>query len=880
MNADYPPICPPSPASSTLGTPEPIQHGPLKPPPIDHFAPFSSSPNSNVNANPAPSSSAAGYGFSPDDTFSEYSAPYLNRRSPPPEPKYPQSEPGQQPATALGFTYVPSNRLGSPPPERPPPTAQPTWPPHSPPSADDPNAQIDQLFDQDDNPTSSSALEPSPPQSPQPGSSGSITLQPLYHPHHQYPISPPGADQHTSRTYSFVSLPGNAMRKRPRRRYDEIERLYRCNWDGCTKSYGTLNHLNAHVSMQRHGVKRTPGEFKEMRKLWRKQKREAEQQAEHHAEAEEADLDDLPTAPGPSTSPSARSRRRRRATEPNLPNIVTSDEHRDDNYARTPQGLDMSRRVSMDDYLGADRRGSGGSGDGDTTQGDDASDDAGVGPSGTQVGPPQSAAIPGAGAIPTGEPGLHSASATSPDMQPPPSLPPMSIDTPPSVSFWQSQSTPQPQSQAQASAHQTPISPTTVVAPHVSHLPGPGPMPMPLHGPSHAPSSHQRHLSYPPGSYAPAPSQPMMHASYSSVPLPPPHHPTMSYPPQPPAAQPRTPPQPSYPTHVPGQQPQPHMQHVMPMQTGSPQSQPPPPQQQQHLPPHHYTASPPPVQRLHPGSMLLTPLSQGHPHRHTSADTTSPPTLPPTLYPSGPVGSSSGPSQQGLPPLMQLAPLARHTAEEELQPQQAPVSHLQQPSPHHSWETYPPAGPHRPADPYSVGPSPLGRPAAGYDPNRDYHPGASGSDSYASQRNDSYAPATQAPPQRASDVHPHSYLPPQPQRAPVAYPSNTPESYISHQRADQAYMAPGMENYVSGRRAVPSQARSDAGQYQAPHHGRQEYVGRSEDYPNLPALAAHGHVPPHHAHHLPPPSHTPQGDPRGEHYGQRGHPGPSEGGYQ
>jgi hypothetical protein len=58
-------------------------------------------------------------------------------------------------------------------------------------------------------------------------------------------------------THSSVSLPGNAVRKRPRR-YDEIERLYHCSWEGCTKSYGTLNHLNAHVVMQRHGARRTP----------------------------------------------------------------------------------------------------------------------------------------------------------------------------------------------------------------------------------------------------------------------------------------------------------------------------------------------------------------------------------------------------------------------------------------------------------------------------------------------------------------------------------------------------------------------------------------------------------------------------------------------
>ncbi|CEH11758.1 related to c2h2 transcriptional regulator [Ceraceosorus bombacis] len=69
---------------------------------------------------------------------------------------------------------------------------------------------------------------------------------------------------------------GSNHKKRPRRRYDEIERLYNCSFPGCAKSYGTLNHLNAHVAMQKHGAKRTPGEFKEMRKAWRKGKREEE----------------------------------------------------------------------------------------------------------------------------------------------------------------------------------------------------------------------------------------------------------------------------------------------------------------------------------------------------------------------------------------------------------------------------------------------------------------------------------------------------------------------------------------------------------------------------------------------------------------------------
>ena len=56
-------------------------------------------------------------------------------------------------------------------------------------------------------------------------------------------------------TYSFVSLPGIAY-KRPRRRYDEVERLYQCSWPDCNKGYGTLNHLNTHITMRCHGPKR------------------------------------------------------------------------------------------------------------------------------------------------------------------------------------------------------------------------------------------------------------------------------------------------------------------------------------------------------------------------------------------------------------------------------------------------------------------------------------------------------------------------------------------------------------------------------------------------------------------------------------------------
>ncbi|WWC63968.1 uncharacterized protein I303_106574 [Kwoniella dejecticola CBS 10117] len=88
-------------------------------------------------------------------------------------------------------------------------------------------------------------------------------------------MPPGGKPGEMANELTFVQLGGPAPKKRPRRRYDEIERLYACGWNGCEKSYGTLNHLNAHVAMQKHGEKRLPSEFKDMRKAWRKKKREA-----------------------------------------------------------------------------------------------------------------------------------------------------------------------------------------------------------------------------------------------------------------------------------------------------------------------------------------------------------------------------------------------------------------------------------------------------------------------------------------------------------------------------------------------------------------------------------------------------------------------------
>ncbi|AEO57372.1 hypothetical protein MYCTH_2138805 [Thermothelomyces thermophilus ATCC 42464] len=85
---------------------------------------------------------------------------------------------------------------------------------------------------------------------------------------------------------SFVPIPGAQQHKRPRRRYEEIERMYKCGYNGCEKAYGTLNHLNAHVTMQGHGAKRTPDLFKDIRREWKAKKKEEEARKAAAAEEE------------------------------------------------------------------------------------------------------------------------------------------------------------------------------------------------------------------------------------------------------------------------------------------------------------------------------------------------------------------------------------------------------------------------------------------------------------------------------------------------------------------------------------------------------------------------------------------------------------------
>ncbi|KAG0648421.1 C2H2 finger domain transcription factor CON7 [Hyphodiscus hymeniophilus] len=118
----------------------------------------------------------------------------------------------------------------------------------------------------------------------------------------QTPTSAAPAGARPGQVYSFVPIPGAQQHKRPRRRYEEIERMYKCGWNGCEKAYGTLNHLNAHVTMQSHGQKRTPEEFKEIRKEWKARKKDEENQRkadEERARAVAVPAEGQPPGDGP-----------------------------------------------------------------------------------------------------------------------------------------------------------------------------------------------------------------------------------------------------------------------------------------------------------------------------------------------------------------------------------------------------------------------------------------------------------------------------------------------------------------------------------------------------------------------------------------------------
>lgn len=78
---------------------------------------------------------------------------------------------------------------------------------------------------------------------PPPGAGGTALAMDAHH--HPLPMA-----------YSFDPIPGARHHKRPARRHEEIKRKYKCGWDGCERAFGTLNHLNAHITMQSHGSRR------------------------------------------------------------------------------------------------------------------------------------------------------------------------------------------------------------------------------------------------------------------------------------------------------------------------------------------------------------------------------------------------------------------------------------------------------------------------------------------------------------------------------------------------------------------------------------------------------------------------------------------------
>ncbi|KAK5939512.1 hypothetical protein PMZ80_007890 [Knufia obscura] len=151
--------------------------------------------------------------------------------------------------------------------------ASPTYPPYSPYGAG-PGQDGMQQYAQHQAPPYNYDRPPQP--GPWPGYPPQHPMPGQYH--HPGAVGQPqtSAPQRPGQVYSFVPIPGAQQHKRPRRRYEEIERMYKCGWNGCEKAYGTLNHLNAHVTMQSHGSKRTPEEFKEIRKEWKARKKEEE----------------------------------------------------------------------------------------------------------------------------------------------------------------------------------------------------------------------------------------------------------------------------------------------------------------------------------------------------------------------------------------------------------------------------------------------------------------------------------------------------------------------------------------------------------------------------------------------------------------------------
>jgi hypothetical protein len=72
-------------------------------------------------------------------------------------------------------------------------------------------------------------------------------------------LQPPNSPQHISTPKVVQVAPGTTRpQRRCRRSGSQIDRSkYICGWKGCSKAYGTLGHLNQHITIKNHGLRRT-----------------------------------------------------------------------------------------------------------------------------------------------------------------------------------------------------------------------------------------------------------------------------------------------------------------------------------------------------------------------------------------------------------------------------------------------------------------------------------------------------------------------------------------------------------------------------------------------------------------------------------------------
>ncbi|TQV91857.1 hypothetical protein V2A60_006035 [Cordyceps javanica] len=252
-------------AHSEASSAEHASAQPYPPPPKDAAYPASATPASEYGVYPPPARSTSAYPDHVQRSYNPASSPSAGSMAQQNSPSLPQSD-GRSHQTPIvnSDTQVPIDPSIAQP--------SPTYPygQHSPYA---PNPDMTHSYS---HPNSNMYAQPRPEWGGYATQHGAAPLTPNHAVYGQSPASAP--QQRPSQVYSFVPIPGAQQHKRPRRRYEEIERMYKCGWNGCEKAYGTLNHLNAHVTMQSHGQKRTPEEFKEIRKEWKARKKEEEAQ--------------------------------------------------------------------------------------------------------------------------------------------------------------------------------------------------------------------------------------------------------------------------------------------------------------------------------------------------------------------------------------------------------------------------------------------------------------------------------------------------------------------------------------------------------------------------------------------------------------------------